>query len=251
MPVIAEHHARDEWRPKQPWPTDCHVQWGGSGVVLGSAPYRTAFFEAFPRDGTAGFIRGEGPSIDDAEADAFRQWSASSACLSSGGHRWTRSRRTKGKDGKPKAFTYTNGGCFCLKCGAFQTAMLPIVELGSWRKPLSCTELETIASGYCRPRHGDPDDQRKALWRRRTALRGTAAGIKLPPLDMPCTPKVGVFDPDEYETACRRAVADYYLANLEAIEAAQSGTGMMGLFDGLSIRFLRSLAEEVAEGKAA
>jgi len=79
---------------KHDWPEDCFVQYGDRGIVftagnmeedlknptelLGQviAPtkphYTTAFFEAFPVHPKT-FIRGEGKSIDEAEASAWKQ----------------------------------------------------------------------------------------------------------------------------------------------------------------------------------
>lgn len=56
------------------WPEGCFVQSGESGIVLprsGKAPYSTAFFEAFPKSPSC-FIRGEGASVAEAEAKAYR-----------------------------------------------------------------------------------------------------------------------------------------------------------------------------------
>lgn len=68
---------------KQPWPDDCFVQSGGFGVVLRSQAkggvYRTAFFEAFPKEPKC-FIRGEGDSVEDAEAQAYRKLQKHLAC---------------------------------------------------------------------------------------------------------------------------------------------------------------------------
>lgn len=245
MPIIAKHHANDPWRPTQGWPDTCYVQWGGSGIVLGqNAGYRTAFFEAFPKDGTAGFIRGEGKTIDDAEASAFRQWSLAFQCLTSGGHLWSRTRRTKTKEGVIRTDTYTNGGCFCRKCHAFETVMKPIVKLGAWRESLGRVELESIASGFCRNDQRQSEAPAQGLWRRRLALRAAVAGIKLPPIDMPCTPRTRLFERDEYERACGHAIADYYRANRERLEHQSVGRGIGRLFDAMAISYLRSLAEE-------
>jgi hypothetical protein len=246
MPTIASHHLNDPWRPVQAWPDACYVQWGGDGVVLGRNSYRTAFFEAFPKDGSAGFIRGEGATVTEAEQSAFRQWSAAARCQASGGHLWSRTRRDKSKEGVVRPHTYTNGGCFCLKCHAFQTVMKPVVKLGAWRDPLGRSELQSIASGYCRG-DGSADRPEQVLWRRRMALRAALAGIKLPPVDMPCAPKAKLFESDEYERACARAVVDYYRANSERLENNVAKDGIDLLFDAMSISYLRSLAEEHPE----
>lgn len=67
---------------KKPWPEDCFVQSGGSGLVLsrsGKKPYTTAFFEAFPRDPDT-FIRGEGETIEEAEDKAYQKLLSYQAC---------------------------------------------------------------------------------------------------------------------------------------------------------------------------
>lgn len=53
-----------EWPCAFPWPEDCFCQAGHSGVVFTkSGHYRTAFFEAFPKNPNT-FIRGEGSTIE-------------------------------------------------------------------------------------------------------------------------------------------------------------------------------------------
>lgn len=58
----------------KPWPEDCFVQSGDSGVVFRSVSkggnYTTAFFEAFPKSPDC-FIRGEGSTVEEAEKNAF------------------------------------------------------------------------------------------------------------------------------------------------------------------------------------
>lgn len=104
---------------QKPWPEDCFCQCGGGGVVftegsmaevlekpeeqkeaikavLGEPSkkkhYRTAFFEAFPTNPSC-FIRGEGPTIAEAEAKAFAKWEKILNCP---GHQWDRRNRTDG-----------------------------------------------------------------------------------------------------------------------------------------------------------
>jgi len=124
MVRIADHH---RWKDKDfvpscEWPEQCYVQWGSSGVVISrdGNHYRTAFFEAFPGDNAGGFIRGEGTTLADAEADAFGKYQKEVSCS----HRWGRGK-------------YTNGGALCHACGAFQTRFKPVVILGEWRRPLN------------------------------------------------------------------------------------------------------------------
>lgn len=110
------------------WPQDCFVQCGGSGLVFPAGhadkvlgkdakdplknlveaitdpkTYETAFFEAFP--GPGGFLRGEGKTIEEAEASAWRQFRRHEDCP---GHEFE-------KRG------YKNGAGFCKHCKMFKT----------------------------------------------------------------------------------------------------------------------------------
>lgn len=65
---------------KYDWPTDCFVQCGGKGVVIGNQHkkgYVTAFFEAFPSNN---FIRGEGETVDLAEDAAWKKYQVMATC---------------------------------------------------------------------------------------------------------------------------------------------------------------------------
>lgn len=88
------------------WPADTYVQGGKRGIVFGGADgaYRTAFVEAFP----AGmFLRGEGPTVEEAEKECFAQWKNATSCPAYPEHGpWDRR-------------NYTNGGAFCEGCGSF------------------------------------------------------------------------------------------------------------------------------------
>ncbi|NUB07094.1 hypothetical protein FW320_13025 [Azospirillum sp. Vi22] len=252
MPRIAPQHATDPWRPLCAWSDTCLVQWGGKGVVLSeSGSYGTAFFEAFPSDGSGGYLRGEGKTVEEAEADCFSQWQRQHACHTTGGHRWTRARRLKprgdGKDPRPRrghvvrVNTYTNGGCFCLKCGAFATAMTEVVELGAWKAPLSASELETIADGGLRQEPWERRDPvRWAKYRRRLALRAKLHGLLLPNPNHPAhtlAPDADPFEDDAFRTACREAVVRFYAKEHLRLrdEANAQGLGITGLFDGLHL----------------
>jgi hypothetical protein len=241
MPIIASQHTNAPWRPLLEWPEDAFVQWGGRGIVLaGNDSYQTAFFEVFPKDGSAGFIRGEGEGLEAAEADAHKTWVRQSGCHATGGHRWTRAMRKKGGG----AQTYTNGGCFCLKCGSFQTVMPPIVELGAWRKPLSVMEIDGIAMGFCRPTERGYTRSRE--YSRKLGLRARMSGIHLPPV----TPKpdgLRIFEQDAYELACQRAVGEFYIANRERLENQTPDGSVIGFFDGMALRHLKCIAEDMLE----
>lgn len=106
----------------------CFTQAGGDGIVIdqsceerqtistlelvaivvsgeSSLPkgyYRTAFFEAFPRNPDT-FLRGEGKTIQEAEEKAWKQFEKLRACP---GHEF-------------EARGYENGGGFCKHCGKF------------------------------------------------------------------------------------------------------------------------------------
>lgn len=164
--IIAEHHKSDHWlakdtdySPSCAWPAKCYVQWGSSGVVLSKkGNYGTAFFEAFPGDNAGGFIRGEGPTIADAEASAFAKYIKEISCS----HRWGR----KG---------YLNGGAFCHHCGAFKTVFKEVHILGDWRKPISRMENDYLDLP---PRSSD---ERAMKYRRKIELRKSVFGVETTP----------------------------------------------------------------------
>jgi len=259
MPIIRPHHANDPWRPLKPWPDDCVVQWGGSGLVLGEeASYSTAFFEAFPGDGTAGFIRGEGKTVGEAEAAAFASFERQSGCFRAGGHQWTRSLRKAAfedrlRNGRriPKVATYTNGGAFCLRCSAFETALQSIPQLGDWRKPLTHSELQSLMNGYARPNpdidagRSEAETRRTAAWRRRMELRARLFGIDLPDHRLPQYQRAADYSPfreDAYVKACRDAVVRFYL---EAKEARSLKGGVLeDFFDDMARRSIEAAVEE-------
>lgn len=77
---------------KYDWPTECFVQCGGKGVVIGNQHrkgYVTAFFEAFPFNN---FIRGEGETIDLAEDAAWKKYQVMATCPE---HRFIKSESRK------------------------------------------------------------------------------------------------------------------------------------------------------------
>ena len=115
---------------RHPWPEDCSVQCGGDGIVFveksleeafedpiqtagevmgiaestDKSSYRTAFFEAFPRNPNT-FIRGEGKTREEAEDAAWTKFQKHSAC-------------------EHPAFEkrgYNNGAGFCVACGMFSS----------------------------------------------------------------------------------------------------------------------------------
>lgn len=99
-------HMHDGYTPKCAWSDDCFVQWGGSGLVFGKEKsYTTAFFEAFPKSPDT-FIRGEGKTIDEAETNAFAEYSKIVGCKMHEFKRMT------------KSLSDTRG--ICMHCGLFQ-----------------------------------------------------------------------------------------------------------------------------------
>lgn len=118
---------------KKEWPQDCFVQCGGNGIVVESLDeafenpvdtikavsgekstqkfYRTAFFEAFPKDPSC-FLRGEGSSIEEAEADAYTQYLEVVNCKE---HEFDRKGRT-------------DGYAYCKHCSYSSTVLEPLTK---------------------------------------------------------------------------------------------------------------------------
>lgn len=125
----------DPYPCRQAWPHDCFVQCGGDGIVLPTGTmssildkgditpiakgmsgaldgsYRTAFFEAFPKFPET-FIRGEGPTIEEAEAACWRKYVKITSCQK---HEFERRGRT-------------DGYCYCKHCGLGGSFMEPMVD---------------------------------------------------------------------------------------------------------------------------
>ena len=97
---------------RHPWPEDCFVQGGKSGVVFQRAggSYRTAFVEAFPF-GT--FLRGEGETVEAAEDACWAQCERLMACPAHPDH------------GPFERRQYRNGSGFCTQCGGWFARVLP------------------------------------------------------------------------------------------------------------------------------
>ncbi|GBQ84913.1 hypothetical protein AA14337_2946 [Acetobacter malorum DSM 14337] len=244
MAIIRSHLTGHPYKPRREWPDQAHVQWGDHGLVFGEGKsYNTAFFEAFPRDGTAGFIRGEGATIADAEDNAFAQWEKFFECKSHGGHQWGRSRHRVVGD-KP----YANGGCFCRRCGAFETVMQPIVELGGWKEPISDMELDAISLGSTWNMNSQKIPKK---FQKRLYLRARVFGVNIP--------KPPSFDEyeefagtrksemralyREYVSSCERAVAQYLKDKPEQESAVTEGVGTERLFSCLVASRLKKLKE--------
>ena len=92
------------------WPEDCFIQGGSSGVVFsGKGNYVTAFVEAFPPET---FLRGEGVTIEAAEADCYRQYTILTSC----------------EHGPYEPRSYTNGSGYCVKCGTWFSGVCEIAD---------------------------------------------------------------------------------------------------------------------------
>jgi hypothetical protein len=143
MPKIASLSAlsganfRDGYACKFEWPEDCGCQGGTRGIVISkgrlekalAAPategadvivealtsepkspgYITAFFEAFPTQPSC-FLRGEGKSLEEAEAACWTKYQRILACPK---HEFERRDRT-------------DGYCFCRHCRLSGTYMEPL-----------------------------------------------------------------------------------------------------------------------------
>lgn len=120
------------------WPENCFVQGGDGGVVFTECKlektlmdpvdavttivtgegkhkhYRTSFFEAFPKIPDT-FIRGEGATIEEAEAKAWQQYQHFLSCKGPNGHEF-------------EARGYRNGAGFCKHCGMFGSDTIPPIH---------------------------------------------------------------------------------------------------------------------------
>ena len=125
-----------------PWGRNTGVQGGSNGIVFCDKPYRTAYFEAFPKllneviptrtrfrrhryTSTSGekiildpsgwetiFIRGEGKTIRHAEIDCWLDYMRIVRCRD---HVMDRRKRT-------------DGYCYCVKCGMSDTLLEPMTS---------------------------------------------------------------------------------------------------------------------------
>jgi len=91
------------------WPADCFVQCGDSGIVITDhGTYRTAFFEAFPRNPNT-FIRGEGKTVVEAEEKCWSLLQKYSQC--------------DHPSFEPR--DYENGSGYCTVCGLWFSRVIP------------------------------------------------------------------------------------------------------------------------------
>lgn len=136
------------------WPDNIRIQGGSSGLVIRkpgsfegftsafltgdkeslrtemSNTYTTAFVEVFTHDT---FIRGEGVTVEEAEAVAFKKFQRQSACP---GHKY-------------EARNYQNGCGFCIHCNHFGSGVFTAEDLGQY-----CWYCDTPTMHYW-GNHGD------------------------------------------------------------------------------------------------
>ncbi len=72
MTKIIKTNYNKDYQLQYDW-NDIFLQCNDSGIVLGKKPYKTAFFEAFPKNPDT-FIRGEGQTIQEAETNAWNKY---------------------------------------------------------------------------------------------------------------------------------------------------------------------------------
>ena len=243
MPIIAPQHT---WKdadhvPLDTWPCDCTVQWGARGIVIGSEGARvTAFFEAFPAGG--GFFRGEGADIAAAEASAFAKFSRFHTCAE---HAWSRG-------------NYLNGGCHCRRCGAFKTAMKPVLSLGTWRKPLTSYELEAALDGGLERQPWQ--DAKSRAHHRRMWLRLRLHGIVLPPIPAACAPEMepvtdenGMVDYaplTPYGAQCREITCTFLDAHDGVVPTGKGAGGVSEFFDACAMRSVQRVLQDWRDRRA-
>src|SRR3546814_4370872 len=98
----------------------------------------------------------------------------------------------------------------------------PVVELGSWRKPLSNTDLDMISIGGLRPRADD--DTASVRYRRRLVLRARLAGLDLPDPPEALSEPVPADARQElaYEDTCMDAVVSFYAREFSRLSEKRS-----------------------------
>lgn len=142
----------------QPWPdTITLIQGGSTGIVIRPASrggnYGTAFVEVFSPEG--GFVRGEGPTITDAEQAAWVKYSKHAACTE--------------HDYEPR--NYRNGAGFCKHCNKFEINVFTPEQLGCFCKVCGVGTFWSRIDDdmYCEEHAQDP----ATLWLKRERLKQT------------------------------------------------------------------------------
>lgn len=162
--------SRTPYSCAHPWPIDCGVQCGGSGIVLttgslremleeplvglvklseavavdkGPGHYTTAFFEAFPADPSC-FLRGEGPTVQEAEQKCWEWYQRVLLC--EGAHDYDRRDRRDGYG-------------FCRICGVGSMFAEPLDRCAICHNPTAdAYDIDRVA--YCAAHEGlIPEDK--------------------------------------------------------------------------------------------
>lgn len=130
------------------WPDDCSVQCGDRGIVLSAnGSYRTAFFEAFPKDPKT-FIRGQGETIEMAERAAWNNYERIVGCNS---HEFER----RG---------YKNGSGICKHCELFKSNVFePSERCVVCNQPTYWT-ADVNGNYYCEEHERQMPDDAKPSW---------------------------------------------------------------------------------------
>lgn len=112
-PVARQSFGKPDYQTNFPW--DGFVQCGERGIVFSrKGNYSTAFFEYF--GDVAGFVRGEGATLEESEKDAWEKTQVIVNCV---GHDFV-------------ARGYTNGAGFCKHCNKFESGVFAPKELDQY-----------------------------------------------------------------------------------------------------------------------
>lgn len=132
--VKARKSFGDDYECNHPW--ECFVQCGDSGLVLSkSGNYKTAFFEAFPKQPSC-FLRGEGNSIEEAEEECWVKYQKVLVC----DHEFERRNRT-------------DGYAYCKHCSYSSVLLEPLTKCCKCSKPTS-KNCDKKGLYYCE-KHGN------------------------------------------------------------------------------------------------
>ena len=136
---------KDGYPCKKDWPEECGLQGGSNGVVFSkSGNYNTAFFEAFPSSPKC-FIRGEGKTVVEAEADAWEKYQEIIVC----DHEMERRDR---KDGYG----------YCKKCSYSATVFEPLTKCCKCGVPTSWSK-DYKGNWYCKKHYRNKPKKPKHL----------------------------------------------------------------------------------------
>jgi len=147
--IFSRLKGEKEYECKFPWAEDCYCQGGDDGIVFSKNKdsYRTAFFEAFPRNPDT-FIRGEGKTIEEAEEKAWNKFQKYNACSN---HEFER----KG---------YTNGAGFCKHCGLFKSKCFEPTTLCSICNKPTDYGLDKLGNHFCEEHYSLIKEENMFSW---------------------------------------------------------------------------------------